>query len=739
MRYVYALLGAAVIVVGIYTIGVYLDLYGELEEPGFSIDSQLPASLVQGKFEAQKPFGREKQILFGDTHVHTTYSTDAFLWSLPILNGEGPHPISDACDFARFCANLDFWVSTDHAEALTPRKWKSIKEAVRNCNKPANITEPDLVTFLGYEWTQVGNTADEHYGHKNVMFLDIEEENVPLRAIGAGGIATTGMRDGLPSQSKQLRPAALLDPENRHRYFNFIAFADELGNSQFCPKGVPSSELGDDCYEFANTPKELFEKLRDLDFPTIVIPHGNTWGFYTPPMSSLDKQLEADFNDDNLQILFEVMSGHGNSEEYRPWRALTEDQEGNLICPEPSDDYLPSCWRAGEIIQERCLSNGLSDTECEIRAEEARENYAVMGVAGHLTVPGVTIEDWLDSGQCKDCFIPSFNYRPAGSAQYGLAISNFDQGSAKRFNFGFIASSDNHRARPGTGYKEIDRFVTTEANGPSNEIVADILYPMDEPVDRSIDLRAQPLLGLRAGFGAFEAEREASFFTTGGLAAVHSKARDRNSIWEGLTKKETYGTSGDRILLWFDLIRENSIFPMGSTTSQTQNPVFRVKAVGAFEQKPGCPDYSSTNITDEEIERICKNECYNPSDKRKNISRIEVVKITPQKSPEESVDDLIFDVWKSFDCKPSQQGCQFEFTDDEFSKQSRDSIYYVRAIQEASPVVNAGNLRCSYNEKGECIKVNICYGDARTDKEDDCLSLSEERAWSSPIYVNFSI
>ena len=95
------------------------------------------------------------------------------------------------------------------------------------------------------------------------------------------------------------------------------------------------------------TPKELFEKLRDLDFPTIVIPHGNTWGFYTPPMSSLDKQLEADFNDDNLQILFEVMSGHGNSEEYRPWRALIEDQEGNLICPEPSDDYLSvaGAWR----------------------------------------------------------------------------------------------------------------------------------------------------------------------------------------------------------------------------------------------------------------------------------------------------------------------------------------------------------------------------------------------------------
>ena len=738
MRYIYSLFGTVFIIFGIYTTGIYLDLYGELEDSGDSINSELPKSLVREKLISQKPFGREKQILFGDTHVHTTYSTDAFLWSLPILNGEGPHPISDACDFARFCANLDFWVSTDHAEALTPRKWKSIKEAVRNCNNPTDSNEPDLVTFLGYEWTQVGNTSENHYGHKNVMFRDIEENNVPKRPIGAGGIATSGMRATIPEQSKQMRPVAILDFENRHRYFNFIAFAEELGNAEVCPEGIPSNQLGDDCYEFADTPKELFEKLRNLNYPTIVIPHGNTWGFYTPPNSSLDKQLEAEFNDENLQILFEVMSGHGNSEEYRPWRALTKNVEGDLVCPKPTENYLPSCWKAGEIIEERCLKNGFSDADCSLRAEEARDNYAVMGVAGHLTVPGVQIEDWLDSGQCRDCYLPSFNYRPAGSAQYGLAISNFDRDITTRFNFGFIASSDNHRARPGTGYKEIDRFVTTEANGPSHDYIGDILYPVDEIKDTSNDLSDQPLLGLRAGFGAFEAEREASFFTTGGLAAVHSNGRDRQSIWDGLTRKETYGTSGDRILLWFDLVQKDSLIPMGSSVNLKENPKFRVKAVGAFEQNAGCPDYTSTNITEEEIEKICKNECYNPSDTRKNISRIEVVKITPQISEEEKINDLIIDSWKTFDCKPNQQGCEVEFTDEGFTTSSRDSIYYVRAIQEPSPVVNGGNLRCTYNDKGECIKVNICYGDSRTDKEDDCLSLSEERAWSSPIYVNFN-
>jgi len=737
MRYLYGFFGTLIIIFGIYTSGIYLDLYGKLEGPGDSINSELPRSLIDQKYESQKPFNREKQILFGDTHVHTTYSTDAFLWSLPILNGEGPHPISDACDFARFCANLDFWVTTDHAEALTPRKWKSIKDAVRNCNKPTDEKEPDLVTFLGFEWTQVGDTAKNHYGHKNVMFRDIEEDRVPKRPIGAGGIATNGMRGTLPEQSKQLRPVALLDFENRHRYFNFIAFSDELGNSKICEEGIPSNLLGDDCYEFADTPEDLFSKLRELNYPTIVIPHGNTWGFYTPPASSLDKQLQTDFHDENLQILFEVMSGHGNSEEYRPWRALIENDEGDLVCPSPTQDYLPSCWRAGEIIQERCLNNNFSENECSIRAEQARKNYAAMGVAGHLTVPGVKIEDWLNSGQCTDCFIPSFNYRPANSAQYGLAISNFDQQKPLRFNFGFIASSDNHRARPGTGYKEIDRFVTTEANGPSHEYIGNILYPIEEASDKSVDLSNEPLLGLRTGFGSFEAEREASFFTTGGLAAVHSNGRDRESIWQGLSNKETYGTSGDRILLWFDLINGNSLVPMGSTVNQKINPIFKIKAVGAFEQKPGCPDYSATNITESDIERICKNECYNPSDTRKNISRIEIIKITPQISKNELVDNLIQDTWKTFNCKPSQEGCEVEFSDEDFENNARDSIYYVRAIQEPSPVVNADNLRCTYDENGECIKVNICYGDSRTDKDDDCLSLSEERAWSSPIYVNY--
>ena len=35
---------------------------------------------------------RAKQVLFGDLHVHTTFSFDAFQMSLPMAGGDGAHP-----------------------------------------------------------------------------------------------------------------------------------------------------------------------------------------------------------------------------------------------------------------------------------------------------------------------------------------------------------------------------------------------------------------------------------------------------------------------------------------------------------------------------------------------------------------------------------------------------------------------------------------------------------------------
>ncbi len=601
---------------------------------------------------------------------------------------------------------------------------------------PAN---PDVAVFLGWEWSQVGQTPADHYGHKNVIFHDLDDDKVPARVIAAAGIATDGLRGSVGGMPPLL---GLLDFPKRQLYYNFIEFMREVRDVPICPQGVNTRDLPADCYESAATPRELFDKLDQWGFDNIVIPHGNTWGLYSPPGITWDKQLAAKMDDPRRQFLIEIMSGHGNSEEYRDWRAVTFDAAGKAHCPEPSKDYLPSCWRAGQIIEARCRKAGVDAAQCAQRAAEARQNYANFGIVGHLSVPGAEAEEWLDSGQCKDCFIPAFNYRPGGSTQYALAISNFDDPAhPRRFHFGIIASSDNHRARPGTGYKEFDRLATTEAAGARDAKWRERLHgPQSPPEPHSVVLNINDL-GSR-GFNALEVERQASFFMTGGLVAVHANGRSRDDVWNALKRKEVYGTSGDRILLWFNLL--NAPAPDGTVTTvsmggdvhMASTPRFEVRAVGALKQKPGCPEHSLNALSPERLQHLCKGECYNPSDERKRITRIEVVRIRPQTSPEEPVAQLIEDKWRTFPCEPSATGCVVQLEDPEFVASGRPAVYYVRAIEEPSPAVNAGQLRCKYDESGNCIEVHPCYGDYRTSAKDDCLTTIEERAWSSPIYVD---
>jgi hypothetical protein len=736
-----AAIGAIALVAGLGVGLIVSGLLGDHQGPGEIVKTPIPPEIVSARAATQKSaataigVGAEKQILFGDLHVHTTFSPDAFQTSLPLLQGDGAHPPADACDFARFCSALDFWSITDHAEGITEAHWKETKDAIRQCNavagEPAN---PDVVAFLGWEWTQIGPTRETHYGHKNVIFRDLGDDQVPARPIASAGLARN-LFASRGTLARILPP--LLDFRHREEYFDFDYFAREVSAQPPCQEGVPTRELPTSCSETAATPADLFAKLDEWGFDALVIPHGTTWGFYTPPGSSWDKQLVGAQHDPTRQTLIEIYSGHGNSEEYRHWREVQLASDGSASCPEPNDDYLPSCWRAGEIIRARCDAAGLPAEECEQRGADARQNYVNANISGHRTVPGAETADWLDSGQCKDCFLPSFNFRPKSSVQYIEALTNFDDpNDPRRFRLGFIASSDVHSARPGTGFKEFGRLANTEARGPvDSRWQRTLLGRTVEPEPKSVPFT--PGSGPQ-GFGLLEFERQASFFLTGGLAAAHSTGRDRESIWDALQRREVYGTSGDRILLWFDLLNGpgGARVPMGGEVKLNDAPSFEVRAVGALRQAPGCPDSSARALGPERLERLCREECYNPTDERKLITRIEVVRIRPQVTPGEDVGELIEDPWLVHACPADPAGCTFRFEDPDHATAGRDALYYVRAVEEASKAVNAANLRCAYDGDGNCVSVRPCWGDYRTDDGDDCLAETEERAWSSPIYVD---
>ena len=713
--------------------GVFGNTYGRGVINPSTLDPDLTANRTTRQRIAAATVGApaepdDKQILFGDLHVHTTFSFDAFNISLPMVQGEGSHPPADACDYARFCSSLDFWSINDHAEGLTPAQWRETREMVRECNAVSGDPDlPDLVTFLGWEWTQIGSTPENHYGHKNVILRDTAEGSIPTRPVSSREQLFPNGENPYNAWMR-LFFIASAPGGNRQAYHDFARFLQERDDLHLCKKGPGVRDLPDDCQESASTPTGLFERLDDWGFPYMVIPHGNTWGFYTPPLISWDKQLQAHDDPEKREFLIEVFSGHGNIEEYRDWRAL-ERTSGGVRCPEPIPGFTAECWRAGEIIRERCKSAGEAASTCEARAVEARSHHVEARDAGHLTVPGHELEDWLDAGQCTDCYMPAYNHRPGGSVQAALALRDFSNPEkSQRFRFGMIGSSDIHSARPGTGYKEMHRRKTTDA--ALGNLGPPAILMEAEPEPRSL---APADVAIPSPYF----ERFASFFGAGGLAAVHSTGRDRNAIWEALERKEVYATSGDRILLWFNLIGENDEkVPMGSSTIATTAPVFEVRAVGAFEQKPGCPEDTLRALASERLERLCGGECYHPSDQRKRIDRIEVIRIRPQSFAGENLASLIDDPWRVIPCPSGNVGCQVTFSDPDFLKTGRDSLYYVRAIQEASPTMNANNLRCTRDEQGNCLDIKPCRASAPTSNEDDCLADAEERAWSSPIFVD---
>jgi len=716
-------------------IGIFFNWFGTYQGPGEVAEfSKINSSSIEQDQETTEL--PPKQILFGDLHVHTTYSLDALTLNLPIAQGEGTHPVADACNFARFCSNLDFFAVTDHAEWLTRREWQDSLRSIQQCESVSgDLDEPAIVPFLGWEWTQNSLDKSTHYGHKNIIIKGIKDNEVPLKPISTN----SGNFDGAVSVNTLLTSIAVaLDFPNRKHYLDWRYKSLVAKSYKNCEE---DEEIGSyDCYVKADTSQELFRKLEKLDSDLLVIPHGSAWGVTSPPLSSWDLQLSSTAHNSSMNRLIEVYSGHGNSEEYRSWTPIEMQGNGEMSCNLPSQGYLPDCFQAGEIIKERCRVAAGSNEECTKRAGDARQLYANSNPFGLLTVPGYDPMEWKNSGQCQDCFLPAFDYRPQMSVQYALALTDFSSEEVIRFKYGFIGSSDNHQARPGPGYKENLRKLNSESRADmSNEIGRNLLNPrLSDPklpsaqeIDPERDQVFMSSLPLQS-------ERGSSFLYTGGLAAAHAKTKDRQEIWNSLNNREVYATSGERILLWFNLVNhpDGSKIPMGGETEMSSSPKFQVKALGAQKQLPGCSALDKKNISSEVLDRLCKGECFNPSDERKNISRIEVIRIRPQVYEGEPINALIEDPWKTFECEPSQEGCQVEFIDEQFEGSNREIVYYVRAVQEPTDAINGSGLDCNLDENGRCIKINLC-GDPEGKGIGDCLSPTEERAWSSPIFVRF--
>jgi hypothetical protein len=601
------------------------------------------------------------------------------MFNTALVKGGGVVTPADACDFARYCSALDFWSINDHAEGLTPRAWADTLSTVRSCNAQAGDPAlPDMVSFAGWEWTNSSkDNVPSHYGHKNVIFRTWEEGQVPARPIAA---RPTNLMSRVPPLLLGVMGLfeGLLDASD------FAWYLDESRRTPMCDSETPSPDLPDNCLEVAQTPSDLFRKLDEWGFDSLVIPHGLSWGNTNPQTGDFRTQLDE--HEQRYQKLLEVYSGHGSSELFENFTRVAANSSGDAECPEATANFNPCCRQAGKITRNRCSEPGSS--ACEQQVNNAMQSFVLKGLPRAIKLyEDATLDEWERCGQLQNSFQPSAEYVPRLSAQYNLALGFDEHGQPKRARLGLIGSSDGHQARPGSSYKESNRLLYTDHKDLGRKwLRTDLLKP----------------------------DRESSgYYYTGGLVAAHSHGRHRDAIWSALDSRNVYATSGDRMLVWFDLLNApEGVVPMGSEIAMGDTPHFQVKALGALEQMPGCPDYALAALGEERLQSLCGGECFHPDgDHRKTISRIEIVRIRPQVSASESVVPLVEDRWKVFDCPAQGAGCTVEFEDSDFTAGGRSALYYARVIQAPELLIAGDPTGCEYNAEGDCIKRNYCVAE----------------------------
>ena len=130
-----------------------------------------------------------KQPFFGDMHIHTSYSFDAFefgntendpYWAYYFAKGNAiPIPPFDAGvnqRYTRLDRPLVFAAVTDHAEYLEETEWANIKLAAHLNNDPCYFT-----TFNGYEYSWTPKRF--FMQHRNVIFRNAIVPEMPVSSL----------------------------------------------------------------------------------------------------------------------------------------------------------------------------------------------------------------------------------------------------------------------------------------------------------------------------------------------------------------------------------------------------------------------------------------------------------------------------------------------------------------------------------------------------------------------------
>jgi len=683
-------------------VSLILGLWG-CTSPNDIVDYTDDLAVVDPVAGSTTGYNEDKNLYFGDLHVHTKHSFDAYIF------GTTASP-DDAYEFAKGSAiyhplgyemqirePLDFYAVTDHGMLLgmvehwaDPDNGKAGSEPFHNLNAPENITQESIAARSNLFQNYVRNTAN----YSNVW--------TRLKAVVTGDTA---------------RGTTLFDV-NVHR----TAWADIIRSAQ--RHNDPGNFTTFVAYEYTTSTTRSSNTEGASQLKCLL--RGTGCNFEgSPPLESANLHRNVIYNGNKFTVEPFSRLKSLNPEDLWSWMdGLRERGVDTIAIPHNSNG---SNGQMFEMENWEGLPISTQYAEFRMRNEPIVEMTQVKGTSE--THPILSPNDeWADF-EIMDQRVGNSAYsRPFGGyvrQAYLDGLGMSEEGRGNPYKFGMVGASDTHTGAISDDESNFTSKIgifdgTPEGRGSAPLTGKNLELVLQAPI-RQLNLKK---IGDRYFNNAVFNQWGAS-----GLAAVWAEENTRNSIFEAFRRKETYATSGTRIKLRFfagydldgslldsdDAIKQayKKGVPMGQDleSSDGAQPSFLVWALRDKNSAPlqrvqiikGWVDRITGKPYEEVIDIMCSDGLMPDPETNRCPDNGALVDISDCSISSDVGANELKTVW----------------TDDSFNP-SVKAFYYVRVLENPTCRWSTWDAIKTGNEPREDLKKTI-----------------QERAWSSPIWYSY--
>ena len=439
------------------------------------------SQIEESEISKTESYNQYRNVYFGDTHIHTTFSFDAYILgnmntpdeAYRYAKGEGMKN-SFGIDM-KIREPLDFYAVTDHgfwmgvvdewADTTTELSKHPLAKPYHNINSPENLNFDTGIRRITLFRQNYGKFTQTRGGYWKLFKAWLANDV----SLGSASFDYNAHREAWTEVANAAQKHN--DPGN------FTTFIGYEWTSSFLPPDGGAYHRNV-LFNSSKAPKRPFTRV-DSQNPEDLW----TW---------MDTMREKGL--DSLAIPHNPNQSNGQA-----FRLAYYDGR-------PLDQAYAEQRMRNEPLVEITQIKGTSETHPRLSPNDEWAGFEILN-----TRKGKT----------------NFYSSPPGSyvreaLMNGMALEREDRGNP--FKLGFIGSSDNHNSSG--SYEEDNYFGTT-------------------PVTGAPETRASiPLNGLYGGMRTAQ-------FAASGLAGVWAEENTREAIFNALRRKETFGTSGNRIKLRF--------------------------------------------------------------------------------------------------------------------------------------------------------------------------------------------